>query len=248
MQTAVSADGTDIAYDADGRGQPLVLIHGGSSTRDAWRDLAPRLVDEFEVVTYDRRGRGASGDADDYALEREVEDLRAVTEAVDGDPLVFGHSFGGLVALAAAGDVAMDGLALYEPALLVGEHRGDDLASRMESLVEDGDRIGAVELFFEEVGASGTVPEEGVRLAADLVETVVRENYAVEAYELGHPHLPADTLLLTGEQAPEHLRDGVFELESRVDGVTVTELAGVGHLGIHTCPEVLADELRAAFA
>lgn len=248
MQTTVSADGTDIAYDSAGHGQPLVLIHGGSGTSDTWRDLVPHLVEDFEVVTYDRRGRGASGDADDYELEREVEDLRAVVEAVEGRPSVFGHSFGGLVALAAAGDVPMDGLALYEPALLVGEHRGDDLASRMDALVTDGDRTEAIELFFEEVGASGTVPEPAVRQAADIVETVVRENNAVEAYELGRPDLPTPTLLLTGEHGPEHLRDAVFELDARLDDVPVSELEGVGHLGVHTCPAVLANELRSVFA
>lgn len=243
MQTTVSTDGTNIGYETTGNGDPLVLVHGGSTTKESWRDLVPHLADDYEVVTYDRRGRGDSGDADEYSLDREVADLRAVVDAVDGGPAVFGHSFGGLVALAAAGDVPMDRLVLYEPALLVGAHRGDDLAARMQSLVDDGDRLAAVELFFETVGAAEHVPDPAVRQAAGIVETVVRENREIEAYELGDPDLSAPALLVAGDRGPTHLRDAVAELDRRADAERI-ELAGVGHLGVHSAPERLAAVVR----
>jgi len=248
MDSVVSADDTEIGYRTYGDGRPLVLVHGGSTTKGSWRALRPHLTDQFRVVTYDRRGRGASADADEYDLGREVADLRAVVDAVDGDPVVVGHSYGGLVSLAAAGDLDIDDLVLYEPAVLVGDHRGDDLADRLQARLDDGDREGAIELFFREAGDIHEFDPGLVARATPLAETVVRETRVVEGYELGDPDVPDSTLLLAGEHSPDHLRDAVFELADRVETATVAELSGVGHLGVQTAPEQFAEELRSFLA
>src|SRR6478609_2592268 len=73
-----SADGTSIAYDRDGAGPPLVLVHGALSDRSAFAALRPHLVDHFTVYALDRRGRGDSGDTPPYAGAREIEDLEAL--------------------------------------------------------------------------------------------------------------------------------------------------------------------------
>jgi pimeloyl-ACP methyl ester carboxylesterase len=245
MRRVTVAAATEIAYEREGSGPPLILLHGGSGTRRFWDPVREPLARDFTLVVPDRRGRGASGDGQEYALEREVEDLQALADALEEDPIVFGHSFGGLVALVAAATVPVDRLILYEPALLVGEHRGDDLAARMRDRLEAGDRLGAMRLFIEEAGGVADVealpwwPEEA-RL--DLVETVVRENVAVEAYELAdEPAVDVPTLLLTGEHGPSHLRDAVFELETRLPKASVVELDGVGHVGVDSAPERVAD-------
>jgi len=80
-----SADGTEIAYEIHGTGQPLVLFHGSTADRDHWGPLVRHLTDAFRLVAADRRGRGDSGDAAEYSLDREVADLRALVDAVDGD-------------------------------------------------------------------------------------------------------------------------------------------------------------------
>src|SRR6266851_5635988 len=60
----VSSDGTVIAYDQVGRGPPVILIVGAlcSRTLGPGVKLAPLLAEHFTVFTYDRRGRGGSGD------------------------------------------------------------------------------------------------------------------------------------------------------------------------------------------
>ncbi|WP_424017225.1 alpha/beta fold hydrolase [Halorientalis pallida] len=248
MFTVESADGTKIACERRGDGQPLVLVHGGSGTRHSWDALVPHLTDEFAVVTPDRRGRGESGDADDYSLDREVADVRAVVEAVDGEPILFGHSFGGLVSLEVARDGGLAGAILYEPAILVGEHRGDDLAARMDAHLDAGERREAMAEFFRDSGEVED-PErlqfwpEGVNF--HLAETVVRENYAVEEYRLADDHtLPQPTLLLTGERGPTHLRDAVWELDDRLTDAETVEMDGVGHTAIFSDPSQVATEVR----
>jgi len=250
MQTVTSADGTAIAYERDGDGPPLVLLHGGSATRESFRPLLPHLIEDFTVLRPDRRGRGDSGDAAEYALQREVEDLAAVLDDLDGEATVFGHSFGGFVSLQAAIEgVPMDRLLLYEPSVLVGEAReGADLADRMQAALDEGDREGAMAMFFRE---GGGVPEpETLPIWPDevnfhLAETVVRENRAIEDFELpDSPAIDVPTLLLTGERGPTHLKAAIEVLDERVPQSEVVELDGLGHVATETAPGAVANVVR----
>ncbi|ATW89019.1 pimeloyl-ACP methyl ester carboxylesterase [Halohasta litchfieldiae] len=248
MQTVTSTDGTRIAYEEHGTGHPLVLLHGGSATRHSWGPLIPHLAAEFRLIVPDRRGRGESGDGDDYSLAREVQDLRSLVDNIEGDVSVFGHSFGGLVALAAAAETDIQRLILYEPALLVGDHRGDNLAARMREQVAAGDREEAMKLFYRE-GAGIPDPEAlpiwPAKFDFDLVDTVIRENAAVEGYELpSEVDIVAPTLLLTGDRGPPHLGDAVRTLDDQLSESRLVELDGVGHIGTQTAPERVATEIR----
>ncbi len=82
--TVRSADGTTIAYERVGTAPPLVLVPGAFGERSILRRLASALAPRFTVHTYDRRGRGDSGDRRPYAVDREVEDLAAVIAAAPG--------------------------------------------------------------------------------------------------------------------------------------------------------------------
>jgi pimeloyl-ACP methyl ester carboxylesterase len=74
------------------------------------------------IVRWDRRGPGRSGDTAPYSPEREVEDLRAVIDAVGVGAAVLGHSVGAVLAFLAAGTgVPMTHLYLSEPVLRFGE-------------------------------------------------------------------------------------------------------------------------------
>src|SRR5688500_6514776 len=99
------AGGTPIACWTTGDAPPLVLVHGTAWDHTRWRPLLPYLQPEVTVHAIDRRGRGASGDAPPYALERECEDVAAVVEEVaraSGGPVdLLGHSYGGTCALGA---------------------------------------------------------------------------------------------------------------------------------------------------
>ena len=81
MDTVRSADGTPIAFTKAGQGPPLILVDGALCSRSfgPMPKLATLLAPHFTVYTYDRRGRGASGDTLPYAAAREVDDLEALT-------------------------------------------------------------------------------------------------------------------------------------------------------------------------
>jgi pimeloyl-ACP methyl ester carboxylesterase len=77
QHSVTSKDGTEIAYWTSGKGPPLVLVHGTPADHTRWRPLLPYLESHNTVHAMDRRGRGSSGDAEQYTLEREYEDVQA---------------------------------------------------------------------------------------------------------------------------------------------------------------------------
>ena len=83
MQTVHSADGTPIAYDQAGHGPLLILVDGAMCTRKTGTkpQLAELLAARFTVLSYDRRGRGDSGDTAPYTVAREIEDIEALIDA-----------------------------------------------------------------------------------------------------------------------------------------------------------------------
>nr|BFE85932.1 hypothetical protein GCM10020093_085330 [Planobispora longispora] len=122
--------------------------------------LAERLADRFTAVTYDRRGRGESGDTPPYAVEREIEDLAAVIEASGGRAFVHGFSSGAVLGLlGAAAGLPISMLSLLEPPIILDQPPQDDegdLAAEIDELVAAGRRADAVEHFHRSIG----VPEE----------------------------------------------------------------------------------------
>src|SRR5580700_4379479 len=137
METTKSADGTVIAYDRTGDGPPLIVAVGAFCDR---RSFVPPvgLTGRFPVYTYDRRGRGDSGDTQPYSADREVEDLAAVIEAAGGSAFCFGHSSGAaLVLRAAAQGAPVTAAVAYEAPYIIPGSREvvADPAARIRELV-----------------------------------------------------------------------------------------------------------------
>lgn len=100
-----SADGTPIAYEVHGSGEPtLILVHGWSCDARYWREQVALFSSRRRVVTLDLAGHGHSGAGRrDYTMRSFGEDVRAVADAVGGDTLILtGHSMGGLIIAEAA--------------------------------------------------------------------------------------------------------------------------------------------------
>jgi len=100
-----SADGTPIAYEVYGEGEPtLILVHGWSCDARYWREQIEHFAARHRVVTVDLAGHGHSGSGrQDYTMGAFGQDVRAVADAVGGDRLILvGHSMGGLVIAEAA--------------------------------------------------------------------------------------------------------------------------------------------------
>ncbi|HEU4423522.1 MAG TPA: alpha/beta hydrolase [Pilimelia sp.] len=218
MDKVISRDGTIIAYERPGAGPPVILVVGALNDRSTGAPLAALLATRFTVFTYDRRGRGDSGDTAPYAVDREIEDLDALVREAGGSAYVFGYSSGAILALAAAArGLAIEKLALYEPPFMVTEDRPRPSAgttARLAALVGAGRREEAAAFFQTEVvGIPATVVAKWRRAPSWPALAGMAHTLVYELAIVGDRSLPASlaavtapTLVLAGERSPAELR------------------------------------------
>jgi pimeloyl-ACP methyl ester carboxylesterase len=247
-----SADGTQIAVFSSGVGPPLLLVHGATADHTTWRNAGPTLAESFRIHAIDRRGRGESGDGPSYAIEREYEDIAAVSDRVaaeTGVPVdVVGHSYGGRCAMGAAlltGNVGR--LVVYEgapsPGGPAGGYRPPGVEARIAALIESGDSDAALETFMREIvrmpppdlAAFRADPVWPVRAAA--VATTLREleGEASPAASLeALARVEAPVLQLLGSESAKEFHDATRALDSRLRNGRVEVIEGARHAAHHT--------------
>ena len=254
--SAVSADGTSIGYVSVGQGQGqgpgLVIVGGVLSSASDYLPLAGVLAHDFEVHVMDRRGRPSSGpQRPGHSLDDECADLIAVTEAT-GAGMVFGHSFGGLVALETARrHPVFEELVVYEPGVpLRGQLRLDWLDGYQLRL-ENGDRRGAFAWMVKHAGFApgplAVMPLWFVRLILriairphrwasmePLLDANLVEHRILAALDAPSAErfsaITARTVLLGGAKSPAVIsRELVTELADAIPDTVVAILPGLGH-------------------
>jgi pimeloyl-ACP methyl ester carboxylesterase len=247
--TVRSADGTTIAFEATGTGQPLIMVDAALGFRgfNPMGELPGLLVGAFTVVSYDRRGRGESTDTPPYAVEREVEDLAVLIDEAGGPAFVYGFSSGAVLALhAAARGLPIAKLALLEPPVPLEDQPAEgDLGAEIAELVAAGRRGDAVEHFNRSIG----VPEEMVagmrdapffptleKIAHTLVyDTTITKSVTPDLLpSIATPTLvvgsaaSGDYLQASGRAVADALPNGRFQgLKGEWHGVPPAELAPV---------------------
>lgn len=244
MKTTVSKDGTRLAYDVSGKGPNLIYITGATT----FRNFKPVLYDvsvfasEFTVYSYDRRGRGDSGDTLPYAPEREIEDIETMIDASGGRAHLYGHSSGAILALEAAMRLGekVDKIVLYDPAYAHNATYQKEfiaLGKQLNGLLEQGKNDEAISGFFLGVG----LPEEALnhfqqspdwptmvalaptlaydtRLASDLPPLE-------RAKKLRTP-----TQIIVGEKSPDTIHQVGKQLKSVMPNAGYTELKDQDHM------------------
>ncbi len=85
-QHITSLDNVRIAYDQNGAGPAIILLHGGGSDRQVWHNTGyvERLQENFKVITLDLRGHGESDlptDPADYSINKMGQDILTVADA-----------------------------------------------------------------------------------------------------------------------------------------------------------------------
>lgn len=239
-RTVTSADGTALAVRNSGDGTPVVLVHGTLDGIGAFSFVELPLAERYSVWVYDRRGRGGSVDTDDeYTLDHEIQDLRAVVAATGAVPHVVAHSFGAVVALQArVAGVEMRSLTLYEPPLnsdaILESHIARIRAAVEEQRVDDANAIMARDLAGitdDELSIAMAVPPVRKRLR-DGVTTAPRELEALRAGNWsGLPLTDVATLVLRGERDDSAAYPTSEQVPEVAVGAEIATLSGQGHLG-----------------
>jgi pimeloyl-ACP methyl ester carboxylesterase len=248
LSTVRSADGTTIAYTRAGQGPPLILVDGTLCSRSfgPMPKLAEQLTPRFTVYTYDRRGRGASGDTKPYSPDREVEDIQALVALAGDTAYLHGTSSGAALALEAARhSPSITKLAVYEPPFIVDGTRTpmpDDWLPRLKQLVADGRNGDAVKMFMRFVGTpalfTAVMPLTPVwgKLKA-VAPTLPYDITIVHDHQRGTPFAPAEwadvkapTLVAAGGKSPAWMTNATRALADALPDATYRTLPAQNHM------------------
>jgi pimeloyl-ACP methyl ester carboxylesterase len=251
LETIRSADGTAIGFRAVGDGPPLLLVHGAAADHRRWAPIVEPLSRRFRVLLMDRRGRGHSGDADDYAIEREYEDVDAVIAHVGG-AAVLGHSYGGVCALeAAARGAPITKLVIYEAP--VGYLQSPpEVVAELQSLLERDERDLLLQTFMREVAglsreqieAMRAMPAWAARL--EVAGTIPREERENREYSFAPERfagVTTPTLILQGGDSSDAFKAGCAAIAGALPDARLVLLPGQRHNAMDMDPEMFVAEV-----
>lgn len=265
-----SEDGTAIGYEAIGEGPGIVVVHGSFRAGRHYRELARALAGQFTVYTMDRRGRGTSGpQGPEYDIDRECADLIAVMEST-GATMVFGHSFGGLVALETIlrrPDAQITKLAMYEPAISIGGGIATGWLPAFDKALGEGRTTDAVTIMISGLGLAGPLRHVPMRLRRVLAKVALRGEFMDDVMALlptvhgevtvlrqldstgaRFTTVETDTLLLSGDRSPANLVNVVSTLHGAIRGAQHAVLEKASHNGPDLdAPVQVAQHLRRFF-
>lgn len=253
METIRSKDGTPIACRTSGKGPPVLLVHGTTDDGGLWEPLLPAMEPDRTVYAMDRRGRGGSGDAEAYALEREWDDIAAVVDAIGGSVDVVAHSFGATCALEACRLTRhVRRLVLYEPPMPFGRRFWSDEIAK--AFLNAGEAEQVLLLFYrdllkmpeQQIAARQGTGRWPAKIAA--AHTITRELQALDRYVFAPERFVAmrtPTLLLLGGESPVFRRSVAETLCAALPESRIAMLPGQMHGAIQDAPDLFAQAVLA---
>lgn len=242
-----SRDGTRIAYRTRGHGEGVIIVPGNNRMAHDYDIVAELLADTLTVHVMERRGRGSSGPQGvDYRLEKEVDDLRAVLRDT-GATRVFGHSYGGLIALQCARvSSELERIAVYEPGVSINGSFDASWLPRFRRELSRGRQATAMAVFLR-----GTrllpfmlpmrlmVPFASVMLTGasgremrDMMHTTPGEIAEIVRYDsdgASYADISIPVLLLGGAKSPDYLTGVLPRLAELIPDAHEEIIPGLDH-------------------
>ncbi|MGN7941156.1 alpha/beta fold hydrolase [Virgibacillus sp. 6R] len=257
MNTVISKDGTKIAYEKQGNGPAVILVSSAAADHKDAEQLAVQLAKYFTVFNYDRRGRGQSTDASQYAVEREIEDIDALINEAGGNSILFGSSSGAVLALEAASKLGnkITKLFMYEPPFIIDDSRPPvprEYVEHLNKLIKEDRRSDAVEYFMSK--ALG-IPLEYLehmksdpswKIMENLAHTLAYDGMIMGETQLGNP-LPTDrwdvnipVTIIIGENSEPYFHKAAKSLVELLPLAKYEKLMGQDHSAVMMAPDKLA--------
>jgi len=260
VDDVTSRDGTRIGFRKLGHGPGAVLLHGAASSGYNHIELARALSDHFTVYLPDRRGRGLSrgpeASAEDYDIQREVEDLEALLSNT-GARNVFGVSSGAMIVLQAALSLpCIRKAAIYEPPFFIdAPDKPAAVLARFEEEMRQGKRAAAMttgmkgaemgprlmivmprwllvavgKLAMRSEAKRGSGSYLSMRELADSMDSDFRLVVAMNDKLATYRDVRCRVLLMGGSRSPEYLRVALDALEQVLPSVGRVEFSGLNH-------------------
>lgn len=261
MPTLELPGGRKLAYREEGRGMPLVLVHGSPGEGRSWGRVVPHLKERFRTICPDLPGYGGSDrlEADEPAgrMAAMGAAVARLVDSLDEPVRLVGHSFGGNIALQAALQVqagAVERIVLFEPVYfralqLTGDAAAlepaaahfEDYARRATAGEPEVVRL-MIDYWFGE-GAYGRMPDpvrgylsaSAARNALDVRSCFIGTSTAAELAALKQP-----VAIVDGGTSQEVVRSIARALVKLLPNARMEGLAGANHGMLDTHPEAVA--------
>jgi 3-oxoadipate enol-lactonase len=238
----VSVRGIEINYRDEGRGFPVLLLHGLSDTLMLWDPLIPELSGHYRIVAMDIRGHGYSGKPDGpYSIQMFSEDLHEFLDKLEIPKAhLLGLSMGGSIAQ----QFTIDYSERVASLILLSSFYGSDasLLHKFENLKKALTEIGLAGFYDEAVKlvVSPDFASVHAKDIADMRKTFVKVNSqtailsAIDAcskFDVGKriSQISVPTLILSGSEdvfVPPYLAE---QIHQAIKGSEWHNLSGVGH-------------------
>lgn len=250
-----------------GSGPDVVVVHGSGLAARDYAGLMRALDDDFTVHVYDRRGRGRSSSvAAGYGVDIEVSDLAAVMAAT-GASRVFGHAYGGFVALQAARTHGWESVVTYDAAVSVDGSAPDWWIDEFQEAIADGDHGRGAALMVKGLdlvpmvsrvpmaigtpvgrlfAASPFGRDWNTRAGATLAE--VGETLRHDGPADDYAGISARTTLFVGGASGRWFRESAEAIRAVLPQGSVVALPGLGHDAPQRPPRRLVKQLNEALA
>lgn len=256
----VSVNGTHLAYDEAGNGQPVLFVHGMCGDASVWADQMQRLSPHFRCIAYDRRGHSRSplGQVTQRTVELHADDAAQLIMELGLAPCIVVGSSGGarvLVDLIRRYPRLVKGAVLSEPPLTaLDAEEGKEFVRRIKPAVEAavarGGPRAAVDAFFEIIcpGLWHALPEERRDIpyranAAEMFGDLAMPLYQITPADLTQIHVPC--LVMRGTESDPALMAIASILAEYIPGARLVELQGSGHVTYFEKPEEFAAAVEA---
>jgi 3-oxoadipate enol-lactonase len=255
VKQTIEFNGIVLAYEDQGSGQPLVLLHGLCGSSAYWEKVLPSLSEQYRVIAPDLRGHGQSGISDEpYPMELMAHDIAELLEKLHiPQAILFGHSLGGYVTLAFAEQYPekLHALSLIHSSGFPDDEKGK--ANRDKAI--EGIRENGIEPFIDgmtpklfaaehietmkptvehirQIGAA-TNPNGAMNVLAGMRDRIDRNQVIADAL--------FPVLLIAGEADQIIPLEKAFAVQG--DHIKQVKLADAGHLSMQEQPEALIEQI-----
>jgi len=258
LKTTGVADGRRLGYREDGKGTPVILIHGLGPGSQSWEHQVNGLRDQYRLIAWDLPGYGGSDplpkespNAAEYAA-----DLAAFMDSLDIQKAhIVGQSIGAIIAASFANHYANRTLSIT----LSGASSGNgtlDLVSREKNISE---RLAMLSKNgpdgLAQISASKSVapdtPADVIEALAGHISMVLPEGYNPAVYMLISAdiyselsHIKAPTMVMCGTVDPVTPEPSVRKISEQITDAQYRKLPGLGHCTFFEGPEMYNSALR----
>jgi pimeloyl-ACP methyl ester carboxylesterase len=244
-------------YERQGRGLPVVLLHGYCGSSRYWREIVPALSSRYDVIMPDLRGHGASPATDEgYSMEQLADDVAGLLDELRLERVyLFGHSLGGYITLAFAERYAdrLLGFGLVHSTSLPDTEAGrEGRLKTIEQIRREG-----VQAFVDGLIPKLFATEHRQKMAAKIEEAKAigagTSTQGAIGCALGMRDRTDRTHVLVGTTLPVLLLAGAEDeivapdrrFPAAAPHITALALPEVGHMGMMEAPEPFVSALLA---